>query len=363
MPSSRQSQPDPLIELVAQQAALQVRIDRLIAQRETPPASSRSQSFSTTESSPTCPVPVRVPAMQRLGDRCGGSRGSRGRTSEYESDRSGSRRESSSEKLAATPSLPAAGEARMNVIREGHSERASRQQSQNRRARPPLPPAHGPEQGTDPRPRGSVFDRISHKGSVEEVEKRLMSEMKARLAEMMKTMGHVGGSSAAALVRNSKSPFAEHIQSCQVPEKFKLPALESYDGTSDPVDHWQQYGNIMGLQNVPDGVVCRAFVTTLKGAARMWCNSLPPGSIQSSQELGTKFIFHFLGTRKQSKPSTYLFTIKQRSTEGLKDYASRFNQESLTVTDLNEGVAVAAFMEGVSSPYCLMTLARMAPKN
>src|ERR1700733_9461148 len=150
MPSSRQSQPDPLIELVAQQAALQVRIDRLIAQRETPPASSRCRSRSTTESSPTLPVPVRVPAMQRLGDRYGGSRGSRGGTSEYESDRSGSKRESSSKKLAATPSLPTAREARMNVVREGRSERASRQQSQDRRAQTPLPPAHGPEHGTNP---------------------------------------------------------------------------------------------------------------------------------------------------------------------------------------------------------------------
>ncbi|KAM7502924.1 hypothetical protein LguiB_001828 [Lonicera macranthoides] len=120
--------------------------------------------------------------------------------------------------------------------------------------------------------------------------------------EMMKIMGHLRGSSTAALVRGSKSPFAEHIQSCQVPKKFKLPTLKSYDGTTNLVDHWQQYGNIIGLQNVPDHIVYRAFVTTLKGAARIWCNSILTGSIQSSQELGTKFISHFLGTQKQFNP-------------------------------------------------------------
>ena len=33
------------------------------------------------------------------------------------------------------------------------------------------------------------------------------------------------------------------------------------------------------------------------------------------------------------------------------------------INNLNEGVVVATFMEGVNSPYCLMTLAKMAPKT
>ena len=39
------------------------------------------------------------------------------------------------------------------------------------------------------------------------------------------------------------------------------------------------------------------------------------------------------------------------------------NQESLAINNRNKGVVVAAFMEGVSSPYCLMTLGRIAPKT
>ena len=143
------------------------------------------------------------------------------------------------------------------------------------------------------------------------------------MVELLKQVGCSGGSgsSAAALLRDSQSPFAQHIQTCPVLKKFKLPTLESYDGTTDPVDHWQQYGNIMSLQSAPDGLMCRAFVTTLKGSARMWCNNLSQNSIQNFQELGAKFITHFLGTRKHSKPSSHLFTIQQRSSESLKDYA------------------------------------------
>lgn len=135
--------------------------------------------------------------------------------------------------------------------------------------------------------------------------------MKVQLTEMMKMMVHSGSSSVVALVNDSKSPFAERIQTSLVPQLFKLPTLESYDGPTDPIDHQQQYGNMIGLQNVPDGIICKAFVTTLKGATRMWCNSLSlSNSIQCSQKLETKCISHFLGTRKQYKQSTYVATRK-----------------------------------------------------
>lgn len=65
-------------------------------------------------------------------------------------------------------------------------------------------------------------------------------------------------------------------------------------------------------------------------------------SVHGFQECSTKFITHFLGARKHSKPSTHLLTIKQKSSESLKDYASCFNQESLKISDLNEGDDVAA---------------------
>ena len=93
--------------------------------------------------------------------------------------------------------------------------------------------------------------------------------MKNQMAELLRQVGCSGGgrSSVAALLRESESPFAQHIQTCLVPERFKLPNLKSYDGTIDPVDHWQQYDSIMSLQNTPDGLMCRAFITTLKGSA------------------------------------------------------------------------------------------------
>lgn len=95
----------------------------------------------------------------------------------------------------------------MNVIREEHSERTTQYQSLNKEARPHLPPVPKPEQEANARPRRSMFDRVSHKGSMEEVGKMIRSEMKAHMAKMMKTVGHIGGSSVAALVIDYKFPF------------------------------------------------------------------------------------------------------------------------------------------------------------
>ena len=354
MSDTQRTQTDPLIALVAQQAALQLQIDRLVAQRTTPPPTTEKGQDSVSVSASARPS-QRISAIERLGGRRRrqASRG-RSRNTNKEDELSS---EGESER---TPPSPHPRDPQINMVRVAHSGASVRNGARREEGRPPIPPNK-----SESRDRTSVFDRISPKDSMEEIEKRLRSEMKNQMAELFKQAGGSGvaGSSSATLLRDSESPFAQEIQTCSVPGRFKLPTLESYDGTTDPVDHWQQYGNIMSLQAVADGIMCRAFVTTLKGSARMWYNGLPPNSIQSFQELGAKFVAHFLGTRKHSKPSSHLFTVQQRSSESLKDYACRFNQESLLISGLNDGVAIAAFIQGVTSPLCLMTLARTTPKS
>lgn len=102
------------------------------------------------------------------------------------------------------------------------------------------------------------------------------------ISRNIKACGPFKGSSIVGLMKDFESQIFKLIQTCPVPNIFKLPTLKSYDSSTNSMDHWQQFGNIISLQNVPDGIICRAFVTILKGAVRMWCNSLPPNSIQSS---------------------------------------------------------------------------------
>ena len=72
------------------------------------------------------------------------------------------------------------------------------------------------------------------------------------------------------LVHRTDSPFMASINNHPLPLKFKMPSLDSYDGTRDPFDHIATFKTTMHLQGVLDKIMCKAFPTTLKGPARVW---------------------------------------------------------------------------------------------
>ena len=64
-------------------------------------------------------------------------------------------------------------------------------------------------------------------------------------------------------------------------------------------------------QNVSiPSLVCRAFPTTLKGAARIWFNRLTPNSVSTFKELSAQFIAHFIGGHRYKKSTACLMSIK-----------------------------------------------------
>ena len=67
------------------------------------------------------------------------------------------------------------------------------------------------------------------------------------------------------LVHRTNSPFTALINGHPLPPKFKMPSLDSYDGTRDPFDHIATFKTTTHFQGVPDEIMCRAFPTTLKG--------------------------------------------------------------------------------------------------
>ena len=125
-----------------------------------------------------------------------------------------------------------------------------------------------------------------------------------------------------------------------LPAKFRMPQVEAFDGTKDPVDHLNTYKNQMELNGYQDPVRCRAFAITLKGSALAWFNRLPPSLVSSFRELSIAFVSHFIGARTYRKPSYYLLTIKQIPQGSLRSYVQKFNAESLKVDVPNEKFAV-----------------------
>ena len=93
--------------------------------------------------------------------------------------------------------------------------------------------------------------------------------MKEQMEVMMNALKGRVSSDLDDLVNRTDSPFTIPVNSCPLPQKFRMPQIESYDGVKDPLDHLETFKTLMHLQGVPNEIMCRAFPTTLKGAARI----------------------------------------------------------------------------------------------
>ena len=106
--------------------------------------------------------------------------------------------------------------------------------------------------------RGTTSRTVPHLTEEMDQMKKIMEEMK----ENMRRANPIED-----LVYKTDSPFTASINSHPLLSKFKLPSLNSYDGTRDPFDHIATFKTTMHLQGVPNEIMCRAFPTTLKSPA------------------------------------------------------------------------------------------------
>ena len=132
--------------------------------------------------------------------------------------------------------------------------------------------------------------------------------------------------------------------------------MDSYDGVRDPLDHLETFKTLMHLQGVADAIMCRAFPTTLKGAARIWFSRLTPNSISTFKELSAQFTTHFIGEHRYKKSTACLMSIKQRKDETLRSYISHFNKEALSINEADDKILVAAFTNGLQKGKFLFSL-------
>ena len=97
------------------------------------------------------------------------------------------------------------------------------------------------------------------------------------------------------LVHWTDSPFIALVTSFPLPLKFRMPQVETYDGSKDPLDHLESFKTLVHLQGVVDEIMCQAFPTMLKSPARLWFSRLTSNYISTFKELSAQFSSHFIG--------------------------------------------------------------------
>ena len=191
--------------------------------------------------------------------------------------------------------------------------------------------------------------------------KEEMDQMKKVTEEMKENMRRVNP--IEDLVHRTDSPFTASINGHPLPSKFKLPSLDSYDGTHDPFDHIATFKTTLHLQGVPDEIMCRAFPTTLKGLARVWFNKIPLNSVSAFEELSKLFVNNFIGGQRHKRSLSNLLTIEQGENESLRSFITRFNREALSVDEMDDKLLLVAFHNGVNFDLFIHKLYEKEPQS
>ncbi|XP_073107292.1 uncharacterized protein [Elaeis guineensis] len=155
---------------------------------------------------------------------------------------------------------------------------------------------------------------------------------------------------------HTTQPLFRHILDEPIPSQFKMMQVEPYDGSTDPIIHFESYKALVIIQEATDALLYISFLTTLQKAARAWYNGLQLKNIDSFKQLDHSFVAHFSTSRRPSQISDSLFSIKEKETETLRDFMARFNTAILEVRDLNKDMAVSAMkrdMRGSRFSYSL----------
>nr|XP_043639646.1 uncharacterized protein LOC122610749 [Erigeron canadensis] len=149
------------------------------------------------------------------------------------------------------------------------------------------------------------------------------------------------------IVHTEPGPFVQWIEDYPLPEGGLPKGIEMYDGKEDPDNHLKHFNGMIRMQrwNVP--IACHMFALTLKDLARVWLDAQPEGSITSFEDLKTKFRSHFSQQRKYKKMHLEAHNIKRRENESIRQYITRYTDETTLMKGLSENQKISGFVHGL----------------
>lgn len=142
--------------------------------------------------------------------------------------------------------------------------------------------------------------------------------------------------------------------SCQVPDATG----GNIRRITRPAQPFEVVKTLMHLQGVPDEILCREFLTTLKGPTRVWFSKLAPNTISTFKELSGHFVTHFIGGKRYKKSSTSLLNNKQRKDESLRLYVPCFNKKAILINEVDDKVLVTTFINRLQSGVFIFSTRR-----
>ncbi|KAK4411918.1 hypothetical protein Sango_0264800 [Sesamum angolense] len=149
------------------------------------------------------------------------------------------------------------------------------------------------------------------------------------------------------VAHTQEHPFSTAILAEALPASVKVSNLSEYDGTGDPQEHLDKFYAKIDWYDLSDAAYCKVFRTTLSKRALAWFNQLPAGTISSLEQLTQCFLHHFSMNKRVPKTAAFLFTIRQRENEPLRDYMQRFVEAVHEVPHVNHELLASIIQQNL----------------
>jgi len=165
------------------------------------------------------------------------------------------------------------------------------------------------------------------------------------------------------ILASGNFPFTQFILETPLPERWKMPTFDKYDGTTNLDNHMRLFTHQMMFHAVSDPIWCRVFLTSLTGEAFEWFSELPPNNIDSFATLKARFSTQFAPLRPAILRVDNLVNIRLEDGESLRSYLDRYNRMLVKIKDLSDEIARHHFSYGLQPGVFADKISRKKPKT
>ncbi|XP_071909656.1 uncharacterized protein [Coffea arabica] len=138
----------------------------------------------------------------------------------------------------------------------------------------------------------------------------------------------------------------------QLPEGFKTPKFNKYDGTGNPKTHLRLFANKLGRPTDDENLPLRLFPESLEGDALDWYSKLKPEEAKTWLDLSNAFVKQYEYNCELAPTRTTLEGTKRKPSEDHKTYAKRWRKIAAKVEPpMTEHEIIRTFIKAHDPPY------------
>jgi hypothetical protein len=147
---------------------------------------------------------------------------------------------------------------------------------------------------------------------------------------------------------NNFPAFSRHLRTITYPKDFK-PAIEKYDGRSDPSIWLKMYSIAARASEGNEDHMVEYFPLVMGKAQLLWLDNLPAECITSWATLSRLFTTNYQATYNRPGNTHHLARVRMRHDETLREYTNRYIENRNTLAGVKDDEVIAYYKKGITN--------------